>query len=56
MTAGRPKSDNPKSHVTSVRLTQEQREEIILLFGSIQAFLDQAIIKEIKKKTRRASK
>jgi len=46
---GRKKSDNPKSHVTSVRLTEGQKEEIILLFGSVQAFLDIAIIKVIKK-------
>lgn len=46
---GRKKSDNPKSHVTSVRLTEGQKEEIILLFGSVQAFLDIAIINTIKK-------
>lgn len=46
---GRRKAENPKSHVTSVRLTEEQKEEIIILFGSVQAFLDIAIITVVKK-------
>jgi hypothetical protein len=46
----RPKSTGPiKSEVTSVRLTKEQKEEIIILFGSVQAFLDVAIVTNIKK-------
>jgi hypothetical protein len=47
----RPKSDKPtKSESASVRLTKEQKEEIIILFGSVQKFLEIAIVKNLKKK------
>jgi hypothetical protein len=43
------KKSELKSEVVSARLTVKQKEEIIILFGSIQAFIDIAIITVIKK-------
>lgn len=43
---GRPKSDKPtKSAIASVRLREDDREIILCMYGSVQAFFDDAIIK-----------
>lgn len=49
MTAGRPKSDKPKSHITSIRVTEDDRILIITMYGTVQNFIDHAIINGVKK-------
>lgn len=52
--AGRPRlpKTKKKSKVIAVRITESQRDEIIILFGSIQKFFEEAIVTSLKGKKR----
>lgn len=52
MAAGRPRKskDEVKSEAATVKLTKQQKEDIILLFGSVKEFFRVAVVTLIKKK------
>jgi len=52
MTAGRPrkKKEDVKSEAATVKLTKQQKEDIIFLFGSVKEFFKVAIVTLVKKK------
>lgn len=52
MAAGRPRKskDEVKSEAATVKLTKQQKEDIILLFGSIKEFFRVAVVTLIKNK------
>ena len=54
MTAGRPKKSDKerKSAIITSRLTEDQKADIIALFGTVDEFLRVAIVTLIKKKGR----
>ncbi len=52
MAAGRPRKskDEVKSEAATVKLTKQQKEDIILLFGSVKEFFRVAVVTLVKKK------
>lgn len=52
MAAGRPRKskDEVKSEAATVKLTRQQKEDIILLFGSVKEFFRVAVVTLVKKK------
>lgn len=52
MAAGRPrkKKEEVKSEAATVKLTKQQKEDIIFIFGSVKEFFRVAVATLIKKK------
>ena len=55
---GRPRipKTKKKSKVIAVRITEKQKEEIIILFGSVQKFFEEAIVTTLKGRKKDESK